>query len=318
MKTAKWFLNKVSLIVSFVILTGCRPATSIPYVPTPANPIVTAVISSPTSAPTNTPKPASTPVVTEIRKSDNMSMIYIPAGNFTMGSDNGQPDEAPMHQVYLDDYWIDTTEITNEMYGLCVEAGNCKPPLQTGSYTRTIYYGETKFANYPVIYVDWDMANAYCEWSGARLPTEAEWEKAARGEDMRIFPWGNAWDVQLHRRLNFADKHTPETTSDVNLNDGYRDTAPVGSYSQGKSPYGVYDMAGNVWEWVADWYDPLYYQSSPSNDPQGPNGPTRAISGHVLRGGSWVAADESIFHTSNRNGLEPTGFSESIGFRCAR
>jgi len=299
-KTSRWILAKLLVGLFFVVLAGCRPATSTTNTPTAVAPTFTAIISSATGTPTNTPKPASTSVVTAIRKSDDMTMVYIPAGKFTMGSDNGQPDEAPVHLVYLDDYWMDTTEITNGMYALCVEAGSCKPPLETGSYTRTIYYGETKFANYPVIYVDWNMANAYCEWSGVRLPTEAEWEKAARGDDLRIFPWGNKWDVQLHKRLNFADKHTPETTSDVNLNDGYRDTAPVGSYSQGKSPYGIYDMAG------------------PVNDPQGPTDPTQEISGHVLRGGSWVAADESIFHTSNRNGLEPTGFSESIGFRCAR
>jgi formylglycine-generating enzyme required for sulfatase activity len=273
---------------------------------------------SATSTPKNTVEPTSVPIVTETRQADGMMMIYIPARKFTMGSDEGEADEGPIHDVYLDDYWMDQTEITNGMYALCVESGSCETPMKMGSYTRASYYDNKLFADYPVIYVDWDMAKAYCEWAGARLPTEAEWEKAARSEDARIYPWGNDWDVLKLRRLNFADKNNPEMTSDINVDDGYRDTAPVGSYPGGKSPYEIYDLAGNVWEWVADWYDPLYYRDSPLNNPPGPTSPTQEITMRVLRGGAWVAANQNVFHTSNRNGLNPSNFSESIGFRCAR
>jgi formylglycine-generating enzyme required for sulfatase activity len=252
------------------------------------------------------------------RDSDGMLMALVPAGKFTMGSDTGEAEEGPSHEVYLDDFWIDTTEITNQMYSLCVEASACKPPLQTGSYTRKNYHGDSRFLDYPVVNVDWDMANAYCQWVGARLPTEAQWEKSARGTDGRIFTWGNNWDVQKFKRLNFADKNSPELTSDLSVNDGYGDTSPAGHYTAGISPYGIYDLAGNVWEWVADWYDASYYASSPSENPKGPAGPTPGITSHVLRGGSWVSANEVVFHTYNRNDGKANEFSESIGFRCAK
>ncbi len=245
-------------------------------------------------------------------------MVYIPAGTFSMGSDDGETDEGPAHPVYLDSYWIDRTEVTNGMYALCVQAGACEPPTESGSYTRTTYFGNDLFSAYPVIFVDWSMAEAYCQWAGARLPTEAEWEKAARGENGLTYPWGEAWDVRARKRLNFADKSNPELASDLTSNDGYRDTAPVGSFPVGQSPYGIYDLAGNVWEWVADWYDPLYYNHSPLNNPKGPEGTTPEISMRSMRGGGWVAANEDVFHTYNRHGEQPAKFSSSIGFRCAR
>ena len=245
-------------------------------------------------------------------------MAHIPAGMFSMGSEDGEADEAPFHEVYLDSFWMDTMEITNKMYRLCVQAGSCKSPRETGSYTQASYYNNPKFADYPVVYVDWSMADTYCQWAGAHLPTEAQWERSASGEDDRIFPWGDSWDVDRRKRLNFADGNNPATTSDITLNDGFRENAPVGSFPGGRSPYGIYDTAGNVWEWVADWYDPAYYANSPANNPQGPSGPTAEITMRALRGGSWVAANENVFHTSNRNGLDPSQSSESLGFRCAR
>lgn len=320
MRIACWIWYRFALLVLFISIMGCLPVTSTGLTPASTDTLKPPVktIPSATSTRTNTPEPISTSIPNGIRQSDGMEMVYISAGEFTMGSDVGEPDEGPIHRVYLDAYWMDQTEITNEMYALCVEAGACTPPVDTSSYTRTDYFGNIRYADFPVIFVDWSMANAYCQWAGARLPTEAEWEKAARGENAQIFPWGEEWDVQKYKRLNFADKNNPELAFDITADDGYRDTAPVGSYPAGRSPSRIYDLAGNVWEWVADWYDPLYYLDSPLNYPLGPKNPTEDIFMRVLRGGSWVATNQAVFHTSNRNGLEPDKFSESIGFRCAR
>ncbi len=253
----------------------------------------------------------------QYRPSDGMTMIHIPEGEYLMGSEAGETNEAPAHTVTLDDYWLDQTEVTNAMYALCAAAGACEPPKETSSYTRPDYYDDPRYGDYPVIHVDWSMAQVYCAWAGARLPTEAEWEKAARGEDGRFYPWGNDWDVQTRRRLNFADINNPEATAELNADDGYRDTAPVGSYPAGRSPFGIDDLAGNVWEWVSDWFDPNYYQHSLADDPQGPDEAIPGSEMKVLRGGSWVAS-QTVFRTSNRNGLEPGQSSTSIGFRCAQ
>jgi formylglycine-generating enzyme required for sulfatase activity len=311
----RWILYCISFSLVLMMLSSCLPATPVPTDPT--LPVLTATTINTTTIPTPTKIVEPTPVAVEtsLRESDGMIMAHVPSGEFSMGSNDGEADEAPVHEVYLDSFWMDTTEITNRMYSLCVEAGGCKPPLQTSSYTRPSYYGDLNYAEYPVIYVDWSMANAYCQWVGAHLPTEAQWEKAASGGDDRIFPWGDDWDVDKRKRLNFADGNNPETTSDITLNDGFRDSAPVGSFPAGASPYGIYDMAGNVWEWVADWYDPTYYVNSPASNPEGPSVETSL---RALRGASWVAANEDVFRTSNRNGLDPSKSSESLGFRCAQ
>ncbi len=312
----KTFYGRI-LVLLVIALSGCQSAISTNPAPTLAIATAAAANTPVASTATKVVEPTPPSIETTAREADGMIMAHIPAGQFSMGSNNGEADEAPIHDVYLDSFWMDTTEITNRMYGLCVEAGSCEPPLQTSSYTRPSYYGDPKYADYPVIYVDWSMADAYCLWAGAHLPTEAQWEKAASGGDDRIFPWGDDWDVAERKRLNFADGNNPETTSDVTLNDGFRDSAPVGSFPGGASPYGIYDMAGNLWEWVADWYDPTYYVNSPSNNPQGPAEPGADISMRALRGASWVAANQDVFRTSNRNGLDPSKSSESLGFRCA-
>lgn len=301
-----------------IALAGCQSSTPTNPAPTPAIATAAAAYTPVASTATKEVEPTPLSIETTAREADGMIMAHIPAGQFSMGSDNGEADEAPVHDVYLDSFWMDTTEITNRMYGLCVEAGSCTPPLQTSSYTRPSYYGDSNYAEYPVLYVDWSMANAYCQWAGVHLPTEAQWEKAASGGDDRIFPWGDDWDVDQRKRLNFADGNNPETTSDITLNDGFRDSAPVARFPGGRSPYGIYDMAGNLWEWVADWYDPTYYVNSPFNNPQGPAEPGADISMRALRGASWVAANQDVFRTSNRNGLDPSSSSESLGFRCAR
>ena len=233
---------------------------------------------------------------TMISEKDGMMMVYVPAGEFQMGSENGSSDEKPVHTVDLDAFWIDQTEVTNAMYARCVESGACDPPSSTGSYTHDRYYGNSEFDDYPVMYVSWNDAVAYCEWANRRLPTEAEWEKAARGTDERMYPWGNTID-----------------NSYANYNSKIGDTTAVGSYEKGASFYGAYDMAGNVWEWVADWYDENYYSTSLSSNPMGP------ISGifRVLRGGSCNVNDSSV-RSADRYGVIPSDSSYGIGFRCAR
>ncbi|MEW5939840.1 MAG: SUMF1/EgtB/PvdO family nonheme iron enzyme, partial [Chloroflexota bacterium] len=234
-----------------------------------------------------------------------VAMVLIPEGVFTMGSNLGEPDETPIHEVNLSTYYIDKYEVTNAAYKLCVEAGACRPPSHLGSFTRDSYYGNSQFDNFPVIYVDWNMAKVYCEWRGARLPTEAEWEKAARDNDGRTYPWsGDNFDCNLG---NFEG-------SENGLCGGVpRDTTAVGSYPKGISLYGLYDMAGNVWEWMADWYGETFYSNSPISDPLGPeSGQYR-----VLRGGAWYF-DFANARSTNRFKSEPGLTDSNVGFRCAR
>jgi formylglycine-generating enzyme required for sulfatase activity len=247
--------------------------------------------------------PTATPYPTQITDTKGVTMYLVPAGEFTMGSEKGIDDERPAHQVYLDAFYMDIYEVTNSLYQACVDVGGCTPPQKTSSQTRSSYYGNSQFDDYPVIYVDWNMAKTYCEWRGDRLPTEAEWEKAARGTDGRMYPWGE--DIS-------CDKS--------NYNGCKEDTTKVGSYLNGVSPYGLYDMAGNVWEWVNDWYDSGYYQSSPPLNPLGPgSGQSR-----VLRGGSWdtigigVSGDGYNVRSAYRHYLTPDAIRSSVGFRCAR
>ncbi len=244
-----------------------------------------------------TPTPTLVIGSTRISEKDGMVMVYVPAGAFQMGSEDGNSDEKPVHTVTLDAFWIDRTEVTNAQYKRCVDAGGCMPPSSFKSYTRESYYGNPEFDNYPMINVSWTQANTYCAWTGRRLPSEAEWEKAARGTDGRTYPWGNTFDGS---KLNFCDVNCHATDRDSNSDDGYADTAPVGSYPAGASPYGTLDMAGNVWEWVADWYDgPL-------------NGQAR-----VLRGGAWWVHPKDV-RTAGRYFSGPYYSDNGIGFRCVR
>jgi len=225
-----------------------------------------------------------------------MTLVYVPAGEFTMGSDFGEMNEAPVHKVNLDAFWIDQTEVTNAMYAKCVQDGACNPPSSTTSSTRDSYYGNSEFDHYPVIYVSWNDAKAYCEWADRRLPTEAEWEKAARGENAFIYPWGND---SLNNNL-------------LNYNIAIGDTTEVGKYPSGASPYGALDMAGNVWEWVADWYSDTYYASSRASNPLGPDsGQYR-----VHRGGAWDSDDYSV-RSARRSLIGPPGAGYNLGFRCS-
>jgi formylglycine-generating enzyme required for sulfatase activity len=240
---------------------------------------------------------------TMISRKDSMNLLYVPAGKFTMG--NETYDNEKIHTVYLDAFWIDQFEVTNKMYSLCVAAGICDEPVDKRSFTRSSYYGNSVYDNYPVVYIDWNMAKTYCEWADRRLPTEAEWEKAARGPDANIYPWGN--DTPNSNLLNYDDAATDELLND---RAAFDDTTEVGKYPDGAGLYGALDMTGNVWEWAVDWYSDTYYVSSPDSNPLGP------VSGEyrVIRGGYYG----NILPSSFRTAMTPDfTFKDSIGFRCA-
>jgi formylglycine-generating enzyme required for sulfatase activity len=284
------------LLLCMIFLGGCANPN-----PTETNIQSTLTLKSTntsTPIPTETPIPASSTPDNRIIFSDkdHMSLLHVPAGEFTMGADSRFENEMPAHRVYLDEFWIDQTEVTVHMYSLCVTAKVCKKPSNKASSLYSNYYGSPEFEDYPVIHVDWNMAKTYCEWTGRRLPTEAEWEKAARGEQSLTYPWGN--EEPNGHLLNFDNQK--------------RDVTAVGSYPNGSSPYGALDMAGNAWEWVADWYRETYYASSPASNPLGPNSGQE----RVLKGGSW--RDNSILvRSSNRNHGSPEDACVSCGFRCA-
>jgi formylglycine-generating enzyme required for sulfatase activity len=257
-----------------------------------------------------------TPTDTSGKIGIEIDWVNIPAGEFIMGSNPDEPyffgAESPRHKVFLDEYWIQRTEVTNKLYRLCVEAGACHPPREIKSSTRDDYYTNSAYDDFPVIYVSYNDASSFCKWVGGKLPTEAEWEKAARGTDGRLFPWGNG-DLAANL-ANFCDTGCPHPgEAELNFDDGYRDTAPVGSYPAGASPYGILDMAGNVLEWTSDWYSTNYYAISPYKDPLGSSTGTK----HPIRGGSWYSARAGL-RTSARASLSPDSIYDTVGFRCAK
>ena len=230
---------------------------------------------------------------TDSRAIDGMTMVYVPGGTFAMGSGDAGSDAAPVHEVTLAAFWLDRTEVTNGQYGRCVDAGVCEP----GAYAdEPDLSGDT----YPVVGVSWADAVAYCTWAGGRLPTEAEWEYAAAGTTAPIYPWG---DQAPKGRANCYD---------IDCDDGFESSAPVGSFQEGASWVGALDMAGNVYEWVHDWYGESYYARSPSRDPAGPpEGELR-----VLRGGSRYD-DASYLRVAVRYPSDPALRHDFYGFRCA-
>ena len=255
-------------------------------------------------APVVTPLAQSPQTGNEVSDARSVNMVFVPAGEFLMGSERGDADERPIHTVYLDAFYIDMYEVTNASYRLCAEAGACSPPANFGSSTRESYYDSPAFDDFPVIYVSWEMARTYCVWRGGSLPSEAQWEKAARGTDGRTYPWGEGIDCQ---RANYYRKQGTDFIACVG------DTSRVGSYESGQSPYGTYDMTGNVWEWVAVWYGSSYYSESPSSNPPGPE----SGNARVVRGGAWHFSDFSV-RASRRYWFDPSNALENVGFRCAR
>lgn len=203
--------------------------------------------------------------------------------------------EKPQHTVYLDAYWVDQTEVTTAQYAKCVAAGACSAPAFLTSATRAEYYGNPQYANFPVVAVNWHQATAYCAWAGRGLISEVQWEKAARGTDARMYPWGNA---------------APDSGL-LNFNANIGDTTEVGSYPGGASPYGAMDMAGNVWEWTADWVG-----TYPFGEVSNPPGPVSG-EGLVLRGGSWLIIADYV-RSAYRGWSYAEGFDFDSGFRCSR
>ena len=234
---------------------------------------------------------------------DGRTMVYVSGGTFLL---SGQDDSwEGAHEVTLSGYWIDQTEVTNDDFLRCVEAGVCRAPTTCAWGDPT--FGDASYADHPVICVTWRMARTYCEWAGGRLPTETEWDYAARGDERFIYPWGNQFDAS---RLNFCDASCPNADSQIRYDDdGYPTTAPVGSFPEGASWCGALDMAGNVWEWVEDWYPP-----SGTDARQNPNGPAH-YNEKIIRGGSWYDTPEFI-RLDLRHPYNPNDYNHLVGFRC--
>jgi len=308
------------------MLSSKTPSLTIASTPTPVD------ISTPTAtfAPSLTPTPLPTlPSATTaasglppanancgdtwVRPKDGMPMVYVPPGDLQMGSESGESDERPVHPVHLDGFWIDQFEITNLAFEQFVLETGYQTDAERagwGSLWRNSQWNRvdglswrhpnspnesvSAIMDHPVVQVSWNDANAYCEWVGGRLPTEAEWEMAARGAMGWKYPWGNEFDP-------------------ARLNASRGGTVPGGSYEAGKSPCGAYDMAGNVWEWVNDWYQSDYYSSSPRTNPQGPTAGTHK----ALRGGAWDPSGGDS-RSADRGALSPGSRGNTIGFRCAR
>jgi len=315
-------MKKFVLLVA-VIFSSCTarqaatgseptPASTPGSIPAPVIPSATVKAALPTNVPTQTASPE--PSNQRFSTIDGMPQVFIPEGTFRMGGMDARSasDERPAHDVTLHSYWIDQLEVTNAMYQLCLHTGPCDPPQAFKSLRRSDYFDNPEFKDYPVVYITWGQARTYCEWAGKRLPTEAEWERAARGDDWRTFPWGE----------NKADGLR------ANYNMLVGDTSRAGTYPLGASPFGVLDMAGNVAEWTNDFYSATIYEKLA--DALNPTGPESSSSlRRVVRGGSLGDAEINI-RVSKRSSvlgsnvsaatgalISPGDASPRIGFRCA-
>jgi formylglycine-generating enzyme required for sulfatase activity len=223
-------------------------------------------------------------------------MVTIPAGPFVRGTMSGGFDEQPQRTISLETFSIDRHEVTNHQYQQFVTATGHRKAGPPSRYAKSI--GKMRGPNQPVVYVSWADADAYCRWKGKRLPTEAEWEKAMRGTDGRLWPWGN--------------QEKPNGANWARVQDGHEVSSPVGAFQTDQSPYGVMDGAGNVMEWVADWYQESYYKVAPDKDPPSPEFGTF----RVMRGGGYTTTGGDLRITS-RSKMVPDFRDETIGFRCA-
>lgn len=270
--------------------TGKDPAP--PSVPMPAKPPAKSASAS------NGVSPQKAPVIMqplpEIIGKDGAPMVLIPVGEFTMGSDKGDDDEEPVHKVFLDSFYLDKFEVTNGRFAKFVEAIQSEPPWGFADKETPVLRQDQ-----PVRWVNWMEAMGYCLWAGKRLPTEAEWEKAARGSDARVYPWGN--DPPTLSHAVFGLKEGSDTVS------------AIGNRDKGKSPYGVHDLAGNLYEWTTDWYDEQFYSKNPAINPRGP----AEGSAKVQRGGSYINGAYRL-RSSFRTKGDPTEHDPNVGFRCAQ
>jgi formylglycine-generating enzyme required for sulfatase activity len=314
--------------------------------------LAAAVLPASSSTPTHTTQPSSaspqqsssstpsdttiSPKAITLSSVDRMVLVYVPEGEFLMGTEDSDTyahdNEKPQQRVNLDAFWIDQTEVTNAMFKRFVAATGYQTDAEEQGFSWIFNLTDATFEevdgadwqhprgpdsniegldDHPVVQVSWNDSLAYCKWVERRLPTETEWEKAARGEHGQTFSWG---DQEIAgNRLNFADRMLDVTWADMNIVDGYEFTAPTGNYPAGASPYGAFDMSGNVYEWVADWYDSDYYTSAPDSNPQGPTtGEYR-----VKRGGSWHSS-WFYLRAAYRSKNNPDFRDDSYGFRCAR
>ncbi len=306
-----------------------------------------AVMIRPTAAAPASATAAAVPLSPRIAAGDGMTQVYVPAGEFLMGSSSADVDavvqdrvgysrdsfknETPQHKVHLDAFWIDKYEVTNDMFarfvaetayktdaekaggGIVLDLGSREWKIAKGADWRHPRGPSTDInglGNHPVVQMSLNDAQAYCRWVGRRLPTEAEWEKAARGTDGRTYPWGN--QPPSGRLLNFGDRNAYISTANLGEDDGYAFTSPVGSFPDGASPYGAMDMAGNAWERVADWYDEAYYAHSPARNPAGLPSSDYVI----MRGGSW-SSPVKYLRAAFRYRYLVANRASSIGFRCA-
>ena len=301
------------LAVLVLISTACQlgggQAQPTPIAVVTAIPTNTAIPLNATAAPSGNQAPGSTRT-----SADGMTEVYIPAGSFQMGGidPNATDVEKPVHQVTMPSFWIDKFDVTNAMYLGCLTKGGCTPPQATTSKTRNSYFNDPNYNDYPVVEVTWSQADAYCKWAGRHLPTEAEWEYAGRGNTINTYPWGS---------------QPPDNTL-ANFNYQVGDTSKVGSDPAGASPFGVLDMAGNVAQWVNDYFDPTYYGKGLNSNPPGPGARTNFFY-RVVRGGSWQDGATNIRVSLRASVLGPNPdaqvgsdaylgtFSPKIGFRCA-
>ena len=310
-------IHRIPWLGVLLLLAACSGSftpTAVPYnTPTPLPPTATY---TPTAIPTETPTPAPTAIptlaagATQVSPTGSVTMVYVPAGEFLYGSttdDKGaDPDEFPQRSINLDAFWIGQTEVTNAMYAAFLnEMGNQMEGRANwlNPFESTVRIEQVNgnwqpvpgYENYPVVGVTWYGSRAFCNWAGGDLPTEAQWEKAARGTDGRIYPWGN--DVNCDNAEFYNCKG--------------RQLKPVGSKPGGASPYGALDMAGNAWEWVQDWYEFGYYETMPAANPAGPAEGTVK----VMRGGSFDY-DEKHARAADRRNNGPSASPSDHSFRC--